>query len=630
MDGGRTDYLRVEALEFLGPGNDVGMGVRAGVFVQSNVQFRYCAVIGFNGHGMEVLGQAGATPPTYANYVLVDNCWFEDNAQWGFYIHGDNANNGTIINCVSKTNIGGAFWDSSQAGSVYISPRISGPNGDDFTEAFKIDANQSVIIAAWVEGNLNPSVVPHPALVLGGNLEAFGIISSGGAPRALAVVNALSVSPFTVTSVADGLRAQTTLGVDNATIGAVPRALECSVPEWNPLAITSIDNAMGVDMTITTADTLNPLFATRMVRFDCRAGGTPITDYIPSGNYTATLTGPNTFTINQTGTGVPPVATGIVSPIAIFLEDSAEYSLRYYPDEGQWRLICAGNSAFILSGTRAPLSPGYLSLPIGYFLGNSTDARFITLYDLPDPAIDPPQPTDPSPRSDGGYVAGDRILARTPGPGLASEWVCIADGAFDTSTWAVVPLPGQLSPDMEPGDKTLSISHASRALIAPSGSLTSARTLYLPAPGDAASTYERTMRNMCTDGGGGSLTIKITGDPGPGVPLPFGEVAHVGFATTGAFRVGTVGTTIDPASPYLATAGERIALGTGSVGNTVNLPAAPNPDDYVQVINMSGGNVTVSGNGNTIYVAGGSDTLADDGSTTYWWVGGGIAAWKRT
>ncbi len=99
-------------------------------------------------------------------------------------------------------------------------------------------------------------------------------------------------------------------------------------------------------------------------------------------------------------------------------------------------------------------------------------------------------------------------------------------------------------------------------------------------------------------------------------------------------RVESLGTTIDPTiDPYPAAAGEHIALSPAwqiGGGTAVGLPAAPNSDDEVQVINMSGANVIVDAGANPIYGAGGTtDTLADDGATTYRWVAVPTPAWKR-
>jgi len=84
---------------------------------------------------------------------------------------------------------------------------------------------------------------------------------------------------------------------------------------------------------------------------------------------------------------------------------------------------------------------------------------------------------------------------------------------------------------------------------------------------------------------------------------------------------------ISPANNYVASSGDVVILTTAS--NTVKLKASPVDNDQIEVLNMSGGVITVDANGGTIYIAGSSDILSDDDAVTYRYIGGGVAQWKR-
>jgi len=69
-----------------------------------------------------------------------------------------------------------------------------------------------------------------------------------------------------------------------------------------------------------------------------------------------------------------------------------------------------------------------------------------------------------------------------------------------------------------------------------SGELALACEVIFDAGADDAGAYTRVIRNGCSDGGAGSLTIKMDGDPGAGVLIGFTTTATVGFDAGGAFR----------------------------------------------------------------------------------------------
>lgn len=104
-DGGRCDFIRVEAIGFYGAGYANGVRttkIPAGVTIRCSAHFDFCSFIGFHGRGCEVDGSIGAG--YFANYGTFRACWFEDNTRDGFYIHGGNGNSWQLDTPISVTN----------------------------------------------------------------------------------------------------------------------------------------------------------------------------------------------------------------------------------------------------------------------------------------------------------------------------------------------------------------------------------------------------------------------------------------------------------------------------------------------------------------------------------------------
>jgi hypothetical protein len=129
-------------------------------------------------------------------------------------------------------------------------------------------------------------------------------------------------------------------------------------------------------------------------------------------------------------------------------------------------------------------------------------------------------------------------------------------------------------------------------------------------------------------------TIDIKTPPAPPGPPAVTIIAN---GTTIAFRpaefaqfgrVEVIGTTVVSAN-HEARAGERLVVRTA--GTIVTIPASPVDGDTVEVLNMSGGNVTVDAGANTIYAAGGSTLrFGNDVKKTFTWIGNTVDEWKAS
>lgn len=127
-DGGRCDFIRVEAIGFYGAQNARVTKISAGVTVRTSAHFEYCSFIGFHGRGCEVDGSIGAG--YFANYGEFNHCWFEDNTRDGFYIHGGNGNSWQLNTCVSVSN------GRPQPALRALQVAAAGPTFVDVTAAF--------------------------------------------------------------------------------------------------------------------------------------------------------------------------------------------------------------------------------------------------------------------------------------------------------------------------------------------------------------------------------------------------------------------------------------------------------------------------------------------------------------
>jgi hypothetical protein len=140
-------------------------------------------------------------------------------------------------------------------------------------------------------------------------------------------------------------------------------------------------------------------------------------------------------------------------------------------------------------------------------------------------------------------------------------------------------------------------------------------------PGEAEPCYEVTSDPVEY---GGNYLVHIAPDATVGVTNVVIAYSPAAFALFGRFD----GNTINPDDHYEAKPCEHIVMVTS--GNTVLLPAAPADDNEVTIINMSGGSIVVDFNGGTVYGLGAtSESLADDASCLYRFVGGGVNKWKR-
>jgi hypothetical protein len=105
-----------------------------------------------------------------------------------------------------------------------------------------------------------------------------------------------------------------------------------------------------------------------------------------------------------------------------------------------------------------------------------------------------------------------------------------------TPSWIMTSGPGgggQATIAMADANQTLTAAQAAAELINATGALTAARTLFLPAPGNDAKGYQRTVRASVTDA---ALKVDVVGGAAP-ITIAAGKTAIVAFDAAGASRV---------------------------------------------------------------------------------------------
>jgi Pectate lyase superfamily protein len=185
-----------------------------GVLMQATAHIEHCFIVGFSGHGIEIVGAEyekidGNPNPLNenSNGWSIRNSRSENNRGWGLYVHGYNTNGGVCmgLNCISNGE--GGIWDSSFHGCTYIGCLAEAnlyPSNPGI--AYNIDGsrNRTTLIGCYSEGDLRPSFLQDLGIAIGGEHGAQVGLPPGYHPgfspdsRGLRIRGAGYVTPMTI------------------------------------------------------------------------------------------------------------------------------------------------------------------------------------------------------------------------------------------------------------------------------------------------------------------------------------------------------------------------------------------------------------------------------------------------
>lgn len=139
-------------------------------------------------------------------------------------------------------------------------------------------------------------------------------------------------------------------------------------------------------------------------------------------------------------------------------------------------------------------------------------------------------------------------------------------------------------------------------------------------PGSSGNVLTSNGTNWTSAAPASDLPINLAGGSGE-------VIGHLPKANGGTGDI--AGTTFDPVNNYVTSAGETVAHSAATVGQTDKLPPSPSDSDTVTILNASGGGITASANGGTIYGSGSTEALVDGETATYRFAGAPVSAWMR-
>jgi hypothetical protein len=186
-----------------------------GVLMQATAHIEHCFIVGFSGHGIEIIGAEYPRLPDGNPNPLNENSngWSirssrsENNRGWGLYVHGYNTNGGVCVglNCISNGE--GGIWDSSFHGCTYIGCLVEAnlyPSNPGMAYNIDGDRNRTTLIGCYSESDLRPSFLQGLGIAIGGehgaNVGLHPGYHAGFSPdsQGLRIRGAGYVTPMTV------------------------------------------------------------------------------------------------------------------------------------------------------------------------------------------------------------------------------------------------------------------------------------------------------------------------------------------------------------------------------------------------------------------------------------------------